>query len=129
MIIRKGWVSPNRTMGKHWSSNWRHKKRIAEEIQANWIMIKDRNSLVVSEPIRRAVKLTHIQRRGSLPDPDNLAGGMKFLIDELRPKGIGVIWEDDHDHLDLEVYCQKKGSIWPEGTHYVVVEIFDALPE
>lgn len=59
-------------------------------------------------------KLVITSHRTHMLDPDNLAGGSKYLIDGLR--GCGLIEEDSWEKLELEIRQKKVSDLEAEKT-------------
>jgi len=98
--------SLNETLRWHWSVKRKRQKAVAEEAYVQFP--KAWRAFYGMQPIARA--RVHIIRHGSrLLDEDNLVGGVKGLVDVLKPPGksspysLGIIAGDEPDKLVLSV--------------------------
>ncbi|GBQ10393.1 hypothetical protein [Acetobacter cerevisiae] len=105
---------PNRTLRQHWRAATKDKRTMQRAVMAATA------GQTLTEPMQRAHIL--IERHGvRAPDPDNLVGGAKRLIDCLttprllnvrkpgtrqrvkNKRGMGFVVDDGSEHVTLEV--------------------------
>jgi hypothetical protein len=126
--------SLNQTHARHWSIMVDHKRRISSEIAI---------ALGMKRPLppfaKARIEIT-VYVRGRRPDPDNLAGSVKPLIDCLKPIGtpsfrsngkmvvpnrfgLGVIEDDGPEYIELETRSVSVGAKERCRTVVVITEV------
>lgn len=105
---------PNRTLHQHWGVATKAKHKMQRAVMAAAA------GQVPSEPIQRAHIL--IERHGvRAPDPDNLIGGAKRLIDCLTtPKLLNVRTPGAHQRLKNK---RGLGFVVDDGPEHVVLDV------
>ena len=95
--------SLNQTMRLgHWSKAARHRKR-----WSMLVLVAKSEARVFDLPKFPRAKVTIERHGGRTLDRDNLAGGMKALIDGLKDNGL--IRDDSPAHIDLHLFQMPGG--------------------
>lgn len=94
----------------HWSRRRKYKKQLAAEVL---MALREAGHGLPASPMRR-VRLTITRGSSGVLDADNLAGGLKELVDLLvwptarNPHGLGLIVDDNNECILARDYQQVK---------------------
>lgn len=106
--------SPNRVLGKHWSTKAGVKNEWVQRIRQQFIPRPENISL--AQPRRVRITLCHAR----LYDKDNAYAACKPVIDAL--KHWQLIWDDSMEYLNLRVAQEK----CPHKQRHTIIEIWPA---
>ena len=104
--LPKPTVLLNVLLRMHWADRTKHARALSQEIAA----------LIPNDPYRKPFRRAAVLiRRMSikLPDYDNAVGGAKLICDCLlkrsptHPNGLGLLVDDDPEHMALTVECER----------------------
>ena len=109
----------------HWSRRRKFKKQLAAEVL---MALREAGHGLPSSPLRR-VRLTVERGSSGTLDEDNLAGGLKELVDVLvwptrrNPHGLGLIVDDDNACIVQRDYQQAKAAPKQGYTRVLIEEL------